>query len=858
MSSRKFGRREFARTAAVAATGLTAGCLAETKDEGLPQMRSADERTLPIQGAKVVPTACDYCIVGCGYEAIIWPEGEDDTGDSGASVPWFTPNMHTVVQIGGRAHNVVVRPDPNTTVVNPRGDHSIRGGTLAQKLYSEDRATRDRLKQPLLRVDGKLVPIDWETALDIVSEVSRHVIDEHGVESWGMKQYSYQYYENTYALTKLALGAIRTPTWTLHDKPSAASDTPGLSDAGVNAYSASYQDWADADVIMVSGVSLYDAKSVLFQSWVQAGGAKLVVVNPRKDLTAAYAEKTGGIHLQLIPGTDTVLYNAMARYIIENGWEDREFIERATASRVDIDLETGFRRVELARTFEEYKAFLLDDDASTLNAAQVITGVPAEQIIAAARLLAAPRDGVRPKTSMMLEKGNYWSHNVDNTASYASLGLLVGAGNRPGQVMSRAGGHQRGMLKAAGYPLDLSPDDYNGHKVPLNVDRHVLEDKVRFMWVVGTTWFAASGASQALADHVRRQARQAGPLLTRDKVMAGGRVDARAAAALLRARSDNGGMILVQQEIYENELSGFADLVLPAATWGEADFTRMQGERRLRIYSKIMDPPGDAKPDWWIVAQVAQRMGYEGFDWADANAVFEEASVKSVGSVHDYAALVDLARERGQRGHEFLRSLGTTGIQCPIGRDAFGNLVPTIRLHEDGFSTKSGRAMFVQGSWARVRPVQDELQPGPDQLWVINMRVNALWQSMHDDARIPFRLRRFPVAFIEIHPDDASERGIESGDWVVLDNPRVHDQLGRPHAVTLRAVAYVTDMVKRGVTSAYFNYRGEVSTAVNGLTSGLVDPMNPVYRYKLGRARITGAGPSEYKDSMCFLPLNLV
>ena len=154
----------------------------------------------------------------------------------------------------------------------------------------------------------------------------------------------------------------------------------------------------------------------------------------------------------------------------------------------------------------------------------------------------------------------------------------------------------------------------------------------------------------------------------------------------------------------------------------------MQGERRLRLYSKIMDPPGEAKPDWWIIAQVAKRMGYEGFDWRDSNDVFEEAAERSRGGVHDYAALVEIAREQGKRGHELLRELGTTGIQCPMTREG-DHLVGTERLHQDSFSTTSGKAIFPKGDWKNVEPFQNEFAPQGDELWVTNMRVNEHWQS---------------------------------------------------------------------------------------------------------------------------------
>ena len=165
-------------------------------------------------------------------------------------------------------------------------------------------------------------------------------------------------------------------------------------------------------------------------------------------------------------------------------------------------------------------------------------------------------------------------------------------------------------------------------------------------------------------------------------------------------------------------------------------------------------------------------MGFDGFDWPDANAVFEEASEKSKGTVHDYAALIELARKQGKRGHEFLREIGTTGIQCPIKLEG-DELVGTVRLHEDGFSTKSGKAVFPRGDWRLVEPFQKDEEPQGDELWVTNMRTNEHWQSQFDDSRIPYRWARFPVNFLEINPEDASARGIESGDWVVVENDQV-------------------------------------------------------------------------------------
>ena len=829
---------------------------------------------LPPLDAKVVPTACDYCVVGCGYKAYTWPVGREGgpsasenalNSDFPAPVlsgKWISPNMHNIIQIDGQPHHVLVIPDGDTEVVNVGGDHSVRGGTLAQKLYNPEKPTRDRLQQPQLMVDGKPVTITWDQAVELVAEISRYVLDKHGEQAWGMKMYSYNYYENTYALTKLALKSINTPVWAPHDKPASGADTPGLSDAGINAFSAAYEDWKQAEVICVSGVSLYETKSIMFQEWVDRGGAKLVVINPRRDYTAAFAEKRGGLHLQLTPSTDTVVNNAIARIILENGWEDQEFINQRTAVEEDLAPETSWRRRMFGMTSDQYREFILSDNVYTLESAERITGVPAEKMRQAAEMMARPgADGVRPRTSMMLEKGNYWGHNYENTASFASLGLLVGAGGRPGQMISRAGGHQRGMISGAGYPKDKSPDSYMGNKIELNIDRWVAEGNVRFMWVVGTTWVSAMGASQYLAQTVRRLTREIGPQLNVSDAFFGWDplqlLSLERVIQSLKARIDNGGMVLIQQEIYPNVLTQFADLVLPAAPWGEDDYSRMQGERRLRIYSKIMDPPGNAKPDWWIVSQVAKRMGFDGYDWSDSNDVFEEAAERSRGTVHDYSGLVELARADGKRGHELLRELGTTGIQCPIKLEG-GNLVGTARLHGDSFGTKSGKAIFVRGDWNNVRPFQEEFAPKGDELWVTNMRTNEHWQSQFDDSRIPYRWQRFPVNILEVNPEDAVSRGIESGDWVTVQNNNVLTQTGGRYSAQFRAVAYVTDQVPKGVTCSYFIFgQGRLDMAANNVSPGVADPINNRYRFKLGKGLVKKDGESEFKHTMSFVPRNI-
>jgi arsenite oxidase large subunit len=851
-----------------------------TVDFGTYEIPS-DQVPVPPTNAEVFPTACEYCIVGCGYKAYVWPY--EDQGGSKSSqnalradfpVPpatgaWISPNMHNVVRRNGKLHHVVVVPD-GETAINRKGNHSIRGGALAQKVYNPTKPTADRLQTPLLRVRGMLLPISWDAATSIVAEVSKHVIAKHGEAAWAMRYYSYHFWENTYALTKLAFVSVGTPNAAEHDKPTAENDATGLDDSGVDGFSAAYKDWREADVIYIGGNDPYENQTILFTEWIAPGGAKIVFVNPRKSPTAAYAERNSGVHLQLLPGTDARLNNGIARVILERGWEDSEWIGKVVATRVEIGQEkSNWRRARFGLAFEEYKAWLLSDDEYQLDNVAKIAGVPAEKIMRAADLLARPRGRVRPKTSVLLEKGNYWSFNFPNSASLSALGLICGAGGRPGQVMSRAGGHQRGMMKAGGYPLakstaiyhDVKPGDPSGGKIPLNTDLAVFQGKTRLTWAIGTTWVTALSAGQSLRDKISALTRQHPAQVSSFNQDQG--------IAELKQRVDNGGMFLIQQDVYQNDLTEFADIVLPAAGWGEEDFARAQGERRLRIFSKFYDAPGEAKPDWWIVAQIAKKMGYSGYDWKDSNDVFEEAITKSKGGAYDATAVVELAKRQGKRTHDLLRELSTTGVQLPA-RIEGDKLVGTDRLHDQTFpvdkeanrivkrfNTASGKALLMKGDWRTVKPVRERFAPKEGELWVTNGRINELWQTMYDDLRKPYVKRRYPSNFLFINPADATSRGIESGDLVSVENDLVVNILGETTKGALSLVAYVTDEVAPSVAYTYSFYPGQNA---NTVVPAITDPVTGVYNYKLGKGRVTKIGETPLKTlegGMSFIPRSI-
>ena len=116
----------------------------------------------------------------------------------------------------------------------------------------------------MVRIHGTLQPVTWEFAMDIASEVAKHVIREHGAAAYSVKTFSYQYIENTYAVTKFALRHINTPACTFHDTPSNVTSTPGFRDAGFDNFGPSYDDWGAADTLMICGSDPYETKTILF------------------------------------------------------------------------------------------------------------------------------------------------------------------------------------------------------------------------------------------------------------------------------------------------------------------------------------------------------------------------------------------------------------------------------------------------------------------------------------------------------------------------------------------------------------------------------------------------------------------
>ncbi len=876
---------------------------------------------LPPKDAEVLTTACDYCIVACGYKIFRWPvrggkNGGAKAADNAFGVdfpvevlgPWVAPNQHNIVMHKNEPHHVVILPDKQAEFVNVNGDSSIRGGCIAQKCYNPQTPTRDRLKTPMMRIHGILQPVTWDLALDVAAEVANYVIDKFGAKAYAVKTHSYQYIENTYAITKYALRSINTVNFAFHDAPSPVSSTPGFRDAGFDNFAPSYQDWSEADVLMCCGTDPYETKTILFTQWIKPAienGQKVIMLNPRRTAGVAFAEDNGGLWLDVIPGTDLLVVNAIARTIVENGWQDKEWIKNWVNDKwgSSSGFGQGTRNTPWqwrttwgkfqTKGYDDWAKWVTSQEEFTVENAAAISGVSADKIRKAAEMLAKPSGGKRPKTSIMIEKGFYWSNNTGNTMAISALGIICGCGGRPGQMIGRGGGHQRGGVKGGKYPRNKSPMKVPGRRRrALDTDTWLLAGHTRMAHVIGTTWVQSMAASEKLADKFHEMTR-GNPHQIRS-------VNKEKIIATLKKRADSGGTVVINQDIYLVDPIGnqFADIVFPAATWGEVDFLRANGERRVRLYSKFYDAPGQAKPDWWIIGQLATRMGFPGYDWKTSNDVAEEAARFTRGSRKDFNMVLVKARREGKTLHQKFAEFGTNGIQAPVTMRDDGSLEETLRLHDINrklsatgpagsnvynkklthFNSQTGKCNIEKSPWSLFSDYWEWMKPKGDEMWVTSGRTNERWQSGFDDRRRPYIVQRWPENYVELSPADAAKRGIESGDMVMVFSDRVpslrETTLGvegddysftgqmrngnvELNEAAVTGVAIVTRAIRPGVMYMDFLHTSQPANALEGRVP---DWISGNYNFKIGVGFVKKIGESPYKRTfrtMSFAPRDI-
>lgn len=764
--SKRFSRRDLLKisVATVAGTCVVNG-LPVFAAEKFPGAKAVEFVELPPHNAERYFTSCRYCHVQCGYDVYIWPKGTGRKPEREKFYPvekmrgdWPNPIFTIEAKKDGRDVNIMVLPDHKD--IASGSNYSVRGAFNAQSLYSEKLPTRIRLKKPMIRKGGKggaLTEVSWDEAIIYCATNLKMIIDKYGPDAVGAVYGDWGYLQNTYAFLKWLFTGIKSSTLAGNGYLFWGDESWGLADVvGAGTRSFTVEDFTKTKCIFCAGKNMKDTGSswyynVLSKGGMNKGDIKLILVDPRRIQMAEDAERSGGIFLQIKPGTDAILGASLMHVLVKNELYDKEFVEKYT---------TGF---------DVLKETVLNSRFAPDNAGKV-TGIPAAKIKAAADMLAR----YKGQTMVLFEKGIM--HQVcgyENEIAYSAMGIILGNAGKPGACTSRAGGHPRGTW--------ADPPAPNKESSMRSICEKIDKGEVKALW--------------AFISNIYIQL----PNLTRYKPL----IDK---------------MFLIVNEIYPTDTTAAADVVFPAATWGEWNTIQASEDRRLHLQQKFMDPPGDAKPDWWIVAQVAREMGLKGFDWKDEVEIYDEVRAKTKG---------DFTSDISEITWRDLIKAGTNGIQFPhVNRRSVSRLYSpeTEEVMGRRFKHKDGKAHLehvkvLSDFDPYDHPLREKITDEYP-LWMIMHRANEVWNTGYNfycnGLNVPLiqnLYERVSEQTVSINPQDAKRLGVKSGDWVMVNSRNG----------SMKAVVKVHDLTQAGVVDVISLYPKGDSTP-NLLTSEKADP----------------------------------
>jgi anaerobic selenocysteine-containing dehydrogenase len=704
--------------------------------------------------------------------------------------------------------------------VRGRADDRVNHGRLGPKgLYGwQANNSPDRLTRPLVRRDGELRESDWDEAMELIVSRSRDLLDEMGPLSLGFYTSGQLFCEEYYAQAKVARAGLGTPHLDGNTRLCTATAEWALIESfGCDGDPGSYTDIDRCDTLFLVGHNVAETQTVLWMRMLDrlhdAERPKLVVVDPRPTPAAREAD----VWLPIRSGTNVALLNAIQHELIANGWIDEAFVDERTV---------GFEALE--RLVSQYPP----------ERAQEICGVSAEAIREAARVI-----GTGERLVSTCLQGVYQSNQA--TAAAVQLnnvnllrGMIGRAGcgvfqmnGQPTAENTRETGANGALPGYRNFENDAHVDELAAlwnvepltipHWAPpthaMQIFRFVEEGSIRFLWVTATN----PAVSLPELHRIRS-------ILSQDR------------------------LFLVVSDAFLTETAQLADIVLPAALWGEKTGTYTNADRTVHLSEKAVEPPGLARSDLDMFVDYAGRMGFTDKDgepllgFSTPEETFEEFKRVSAGRPCDYSGMT----------YEQLR--GSGGIQWPCNAEnpdgcerlysehefptsaayceSYGHdLISGAENEPDEYKAHDpqGRA-FLKGA----EYVPSPEQPSEEFPFLLNTgRTVYHWHTRTKTARTPELEQAAPEPWIELAPEDAERLGIVDGDLVAVESAR-----GR-----VEAPARLTG-IREGVVFIPFHYGywdGPEGSEPNGrpraaneLTITRWDPVSKQPIYKTAAIRV--------------------
>ena len=642
-----------------------------------------------------------------------------------ASSPPVRTTVRTTCPYCGVGCGVLVTPlGPEVATVKGDPEHPANQGRLCSKgsALGETLSLRTRLLAP--RIGSETV--SWDRALDTVAARFRSIIDEHGPEAVAFYGSGQLLTEDYYVANKLMKGYLGVANIDTNSRLCMSSTVAGQKRAfGEDVVPGCYEDLELAELVVLVGSNAAWCHPVLYQRLLKARRdnprLRLVTVDPRRTATA----ETADLHLGIRPGTDALLFNGLLNFLRQ---QDR--------------LDFGFLESHLAGYAEALASARAT--APSVPATAAACGIPEADLARFYQLFASTEKSVTA-----------WSQGINKSATGSdkvnailNVHLATGRIGRPGmgpfsltgQPNAMGGREVGGLANQLAAHLDLERAEHRqlvkafwsspriaecrGLKA-VDLFRAIGRGRIRAIWIMGTNPVVSLPETRAVR------------------------------AALVQCE-----FVVVSDCEADTDLAPFAHVSLPALTWGEKDGTVTNSERRISRQRAFLPAPGEAKPDWWMLTQVARRLGFgTGFPYESAHEIFSEHARLS-GYRNDGGRRFDISGLAGlvRAGYDALQP-----IQWPVNAR---NPEGAARLFAEGkFTHGDGRARLLA---PRIDALRDKLSA--DYPLSLNTgRVRDQWHTMARTGKSPRLSQHVPEPYAEIHPDTAARLGIAQDSLVRLE-----------------------------------------------------------------------------------------
>lgn len=605
--------------------------------------------------SSIVKTICPFCGVGCGICLKVDEKGK-------------------------------------LTGVEPQANHPISRGKLCEKGWSTAFAIHpdNRITQPLKRTKDHFQPISWDEALSTISESLQEILDDTGPKSVGVISSARATNEDNYAAQKFARAVLKTNNVDHCARICHSPTVAGLKQTlGSGAMTNSAKDIYSTDLMVVIGADPTENHSILGGHIIDAHrkGTQLIVIDPRVTRLAKVADT----HVQLKPGSNIALINAMLHVIIEQKWSNRTFIDQRC---------------------EGFEALANNVAAVTPESVESSTGVSAKLIRQVAKAYSQAK-------SAMIFYGmgiTQFVSGTQNVIALADLALVCGQIGRPGTGINPLRG-QNNVQGAC--DMGCLPNVYPGYQ---GADDPTIQQKFSQSWgeeVARTPGLTSLGMTKGTLEGDFRGL----ILFGEDPVVTD--PDQNHVRAALKALD-----LLVVAELTMTETAKLADVILPAASFAEKEGTFTNCERRVQRISQVLDPPGTAMGDWQWLKALAEKLGSQQLSWTNSEQVFDEMA--SLTPAYQGMTYRELKRQQG--------------LQWPCNADAPNG---TEILHRESFPI--GRAKLMPVHFTEIDEPADEQFP----LLLTTNRLHFHYGCGSMTRKSPLLEREIPAGVLFINPEDA-------------------------------------------------------------------------------------------------------